>query len=1059
MRIAASRPEPVESCFSFRLVIHSFKDCQSLIDFDGQRFNDYLPGVIVLSSALRVLILEDDPSFIRLFTRKVQTAPVEIDVKSARNRETMIHELELSDFDCAVIDFSLPDINGIDALKILKDMAPETPAIVYTGSVGEEKAVACMKEGAADFLLKANSERLVPAILAAVKQKREREARLRAEEGQKQSEARFRALAETSTAAIFIYHDNRFSFVNSVLEKMTGYTAEELLSLKVSELVHPDYREMVAQRAEARSRGEDVPARYEFKITRKDGQERWIDFAANSTTYEGMPAALGVAFDVTERKKIEEDRRISELKFRTLVERSLVGVYAIQNNTFVYINPVLADILGYEREELLSGIPVLETVAEANRTLVNENIRKLLNGEIQELQYAYQGKRKDGTIVDLEAKDSATEWDGKPAVIGTLLDTTERNRALTSLRQSEEKYRDIVTLAPVGIFQTTREGRFVMVNQSLVRILGYDSDEELLRLTLDSLSYEGGEGASFIDQLGSASSIAESDIRWRRKDGKQIWVQLTAHAVKDNTGEILYLEGFIRDITGRKEVEQIVRRSEENYRSLFECAREVIFTLDPEGKITALNPSFERATGWKREVWIGRHISEIIHPDDFERAGEEFKRVLKGGPPTQNEFRVLAKSSEYLVCEIGATVQIRDGAIIGVLGTARDITNQKRLEQELRHIQKMESIGTLAGGIAHDFNNILNIVAGYASLAEDQLDKPDTLKTGLEMIRNASDRGATLVRQLLTFARKSDVVIGPVDLNTLITDLVQMLRATFPKTIEIETMLGDVVPSIEADQDQLHQALLNLAVNSRDAMPDGGSLRFSTGLIHGDELRKRILCAQASEYAHIAISDTGIGMDEDTKTKVFEPFFTTKQKGTGLGLSVVYGTIWSHNGFIEIESAVGRGTTMHVYLPISLSAPPAVRKMDGIAEIRGGTECILVVEDEYALRDYLKFVLEERGYRVLEASNGIEAIDVYSSGREKIALVISDLGMPKLDGLGLLRRIFEINPAANIILASGYIEAQQRTEILRLGARHIFQKPYHRKEILLRVREILDAVK
>lgn len=1010
-----------------------------------------------MSSALRVLILEDDPSFIRLFTRKVQSAPVDIDVRSARNRETMIRELELSEFDCAVIDFSLPDINGIDALRILKDMAPDTPAIVYTGSVGEEKAVACMKEGASDFLLKANSERLVPAILAAVKQKREREARVRAEEAQKQSEDRFRALAETSTAAIFIYHDNRFSYVNSILEKMTGYTSEELLGMKVSELVHPDYREMVRQRAEARSRGEDVPARYEFKIKRKDGQERWIDFAANSTTYEGVPAALGIAFDVTERKKIEEDRRVSELKFRTLVERSLVGVYAIQNNAFVYVNSVFAEILGYEREELLSGIPVLDTVADAYRTLVNENIQKLLSGEIQELQYAYMGKRKDGTLVDLEAKDSSTEWDGAPAVIGTLLDTTERNRVLTSLSQSEEKYRDTVTLAPVGIFQTTKDGRFVMVNRSLVRILGYESSEELLQLNLNSLSYDGREEASFAQRLDAADAIAESDLRWRRKDGMCIWVQLTAHAVKDKTGEILYLEGFARDITSRKEVEQIVRRSEENYRSLFECAREVIFTLDPKGNITALNPSFERATGWKREVWIGRHISEIIHPDDYERADVEFRRILAGGPSTQNEYRVLAKSSEYLVCEIGVTIQIRDGAIVGVLGTARDITNQKRLEQQLRHIQKMESIGTLAGGIAHDFNNILNIVSGYASLAEEQSDKPDKLKTDLEMIRSASDRGATLVRQLLTFARKSDVVVGPVDLNALINDLVQMLGATFPKSIEIEVSHGDVIPCIEADQDQLHQALLNLAVNSRDAMPNGGKLRFSTDLIHGDELRKRISYAKASEYVHIAVSDTGVGMDDETKSKVFEPFFTTKQRGTGLGLSVVYGTIGSHNGFVEIESAIEHGTTMHLYLPITLSTPLTVRRPDGGAEIRGGTECILVVEDEYALRDYLKFVLEEKGYHVLEAANGIDAVDVYTAHRERIALVISDLGMPKLDGIGLLRRILEISPTAKIILASGYIDTHQRSEMFRLGAKHVFQKPYHGKEILLRVREILDT--
>lgn len=236
-----------------------------------------------VSSALKILFLENDPSSIRLFARKMQSAPIEIDVKSARTKESFIRELEMSDFDCAVIDFTLPDINGIEALRIIKKMTPSTPAIIYTGSVGEEKAVDCMKEGAADFLLQSNSERLVSSILSVVTQRREHEARVRAEEAQKQSEARFRALAETSTEAIFIYQGNQLTYANSVSERLTGYTNEELLHMKVLDLVHPDFREMVQQRGVVRQQGEDVPVRYEFKIIRKDGQERWLDFAASST--------------------------------------------------------------------------------------------------------------------------------------------------------------------------------------------------------------------------------------------------------------------------------------------------------------------------------------------------------------------------------------------------------------------------------------------------------------------------------------------------------------------------------------------------------------------------------------------------------------------------------------------------------------------------------------------------------------------------------------------------------------------------------------------------------
>jgi len=309
-----------------------------------------------MSAVLSVLLLEDDPSSIRLFSRKMQTAPVEITVKDVRNKESFIRELENPHFDCIVIDFTLPDLNGIEALHIVREMSPGTPTIIYTGSVGEEKAAECMKEGASEFLLKTNSIRLVPAILSVVNQKRDHDARLRAEEVQKQTEMLLKMLAEMSAAALFIYQGERFIFANSVAEKITGYSLEELLKLNFWSFVHPDYQELIHQRGLARQRGEDVPQHYETKIVTKDGNEVWLDFTANVIQYYGAPAVLAIAFDVTARKKREERLKESEQRYRTLCEANPFPMfaYSIDTRQIMMVNTAAINRFGYSYGDFIS---------------------------------------------------------------------------------------------------------------------------------------------------------------------------------------------------------------------------------------------------------------------------------------------------------------------------------------------------------------------------------------------------------------------------------------------------------------------------------------------------------------------------------------------------------------------------------------------------------------------------------------------------------------------------------------------------------------------------------
>jgi CheY-like chemotaxis protein len=349
-----------------------------------------------------------------------------------------------------------------------------------------------------------------------------------------------------------------------------------------------------------------------------------------------------------------------------------------------------------------------------------------------------------------------------------------------------------------------------------------------------------------------------------------------------------------------------------------------------------------------------------------------------------------------------------------------------------------------------------------------QKDSPDLekLRGGLRTIEVAVERGAALVRQLLTFARKADPSFESVHINDTLQELARMLTQTFPKTISISLQLDERIPSVLADASQLHQALLNLSLNSRDAMmegaevPGGAALTLRTRVIPGREIRTRFSGAGADEYVCVEVEDNGAGMDETTRNRIFEPFFTTKElgKGTGLGLAVVYGVVKSHHGFIDVASSPGKGTTLSLYLPVQsrtiVSASPGSPERP---EPKGGSETILLVEDEEMLRELLSSLFEEHGYKVLVAKDGAEGVEVYRNHKESVALVLSDMGLPKLGGWEMFQQMMEINPKVKAILASGYFDPNLKMTMMKAGAKDFIQKPYVSEMVLKRVREVLDA--
>lgn len=533
----------------------------------------------------------------------------------------------------------------------------------------------------------------------------------------------------------------------------------------------------------------------------------------------------------------------------------------------------------------------------------------------------------------------------------------------------------------------------------------------------------------------------------------------TDYVLKDR---LMRLGPAVRRALAETEEREKRREAEEQFRLIAENMADLVAVLDLEGRRLYNSPSYKSILG-DPESLRGKDSFTEIHRDDRERIINVFRETVRTGIGQRTEYRLLGKDGKVRFIESqGSVIKDANGKPVNVIVVSRDVTDRKTLEAELLHAQKMESIGTLAGGIAHDFNNVLGIILGYLSLINRKSVKPEDFSRAIEAMTTAVERGAALVRQLLTFARKTEVLFERMNVNVTVDEVVKMCSQTFPKTIAFSTMPDHQVPVIIGDRNQLHQALLNLCVNARDAMLGSGTLSINTATVAGKDLRASFLDAEFEQYVHIAVTDTGTGMDAATQAHIFEPFFTTKEvgKGTGLGLPMVYGVVNSHKGIVSVRSEVGKGTTFSLYFPVP---PPGATKLtfaqEPIQEVPGGNETILFAEDEDTLVELVKALLEGKGYRVLIARDGLQAVDVFKQHAEEIALVITDIGLPKLNGWEAFLRMKALQPRITAIIATGYIDARQRSEMLKGGAKDLVQKPFVPNLLLKKVREVLDSIK
>jgi PAS domain S-box-containing protein len=522
--------------------------------------------------------------------------------------------------------------------------------------------------------------------------------------------------------------------------------------------------------------------------------------------------------------------------------------------------------------------------------------------------------------------------------------------------------------------------------------------------------------------------------------------------------------GMVQDITERRRTEEAAREHEKRFREFLENMQFSAVMLDSKGRVTFCNNHFLDLTGWSREEVIGRNWFELFIPKDLRPGMSNYFEALVAGSavPLHHEDAILTRKGEQRLIVWDNTL-LRDlaGLVAGTASIGIDVTEHRKMEEQLRQAQKMEAVGQLAGGIAHDFNNILSAIVGYAHLLKMRMEGGDPLLANVEHILDASERAAALTHSLLAFSRKQAISIKPVDLNEVIRKMQQLLLRVIGEDIDmkIDLAAGALVSLVDAGQ--VEQVLMNLATNARDAMPKGGCLtiRSEPRPIDGTFLEAHGY-GQAGNYAVITVSDTGSGMDEETRKKIFDPFFTTKEtgKGTGLGLAMVYGSVKQHNGFIDVQSEPGKGTTFTIYLP--LTARPGAKtgraKAMEAESLTRGSATILLAEDDETLRTLSSSVLRECGYTVIEARDGEEAVQKFAERKEDIRLVILDVIMPKKNGKQAHDEIRLMQPAIKALFVSGYAPDIVRGKGMLEGGAEILLKPFSPQDLLRKAGEILS---
>ena len=917
------------------------------------------------SSVGKILVVDDEVELKNILVEALVSQGYE--AAGFTDGQKALGALRVQAFDVLLTDLMMPVIDGIALVREAMQIDPNMICIMMTGQGTIQTAVDAMKVGAFDYVLKPfRLQTMLPVLTRAMNTRH-----LRLENVQLREAVAIHELSETIAFTLD---------PQTVLSKLADGALAQSEADEVSILLPTsDGMELyvAAVRGEKRERllGERIPLQESISswvarertpliLNGEVSDERFVALwprpdirsavsvpmqVANKLVgivnlnmtgrlrpftlgqMKALTILAGTAAAALESASLYTQVRKAEKNYRSIFENAVEGIFqATPEGRFLTVNPAMARILGYDSpEEVAEKITDVEHQLYVHPESRAEAAR--LEKESGRLQgFEFEAYRKDGEKIWLSANRRAVCDENGVELYreGSVEDISDRKRAAEALRESEARNRAILESALDCIVTMDHAGLVVDWNPAAERTFGFMRADAIGKEMADLIipprfREQHRRGLAHYLTSGQGPVLGKRlELSAITADGSEFPIELAINRIESEG--LPMFTGYIRDITERKRAEQDLSQSEERYRDLVENAHDIIYSHDLEGNYTSMNKAGELITGYTHEEALDLNLKQIVAPECLERAKEMLRRKLAGESVTAYEMDIMAKDGRRITVEANTKLVYHDGVPVGVQGIARDVTERKQLEEQLRQSQKMDAIGQLAGGVAHDFNNLLTAINGYSGLALQRIDDNHPLRSYLEEIKKAGDRAANLTRQLLAFGRKQILQPLPINLNDVVTDMNKMLRRLIGEDIQLTAKLDLALERIKADPGQIEQVLVNLVVNARDAMPQGGNLTIETATVElGQEYAGRHVGVLPGQYVMLAVSDTGTGMDEATQARIFDPFFTTKEKGkgTGLGLSTVYGIVKQSGGSIWVYSEPGHGTTFKVYLPQLATTP------------------------------------------------------------------------------------------------------------------------------------------